>query len=55
MPMSEISTQRPEGATIVEIQRTIEEIARDGAQRILQRALEVEVAEHLKRYGGHRR
>ena len=54
MPMSEISTQRPEGATVVEIQRTIEEIARDGAQRILQKALEVEVAEHLKRYEGMR-
>jgi transposase-like protein len=35
---------------VVDVHGLIEQIARDGAQRVLQAALEAEVEEHLKRY-----
>jgi len=44
------TTRQPEGTTVVEIQQTIEALARAGAERILQRALEAEVEEHLSRF-----
>lgn len=50
MPGTDSTTERPQEAMGADIQGTIEEIARLGAQRLLQRALEVEVEEHLARY-----
>jgi len=50
MPGTNSTTERPQEAMVAAIQGTIEEIARVGAQRLLQRALEVEVEEHLARY-----
>ena len=38
MPVSKSTTERPVQAMVAEIQATIEEIARVGAQRILQKA-----------------
>ena len=52
MPVSKSTTERPVQAMVAEIQATIEEIARVGAQRILQKALEDEVEEHIARYEG---
>ncbi len=50
MPGTNSTTERPQEAMVADIQGTIEEIARLGAQRLLQRALEGEVEEHLARY-----
>lgn len=50
MPDLDSTTRRPEATTAVEVQQTIERLARSGAERILQRALEAEVEEHLRRF-----
>ena len=50
MPDADSTTRRPEGTTAVEIRQSIEELARAGAEGILQRALEAEVEEHLRRF-----
>lgn len=50
MPDLDSTTRQPEAATVVEIQQSIEALARAGAERILQRALEAEVEEHLRRF-----
>ena len=50
MPDMDFTTQRPEGTTAVGVQQTVERLARAGADRILQKVLETEVEEHLKRF-----
>lgn len=50
MPERQCMTGRLENATPGEVQDAIERIAREGAQRLLQAALEAEVEEHLERY-----
>ncbi len=50
MPVSKSSAEEPRLAMANEAHGMIEEIARRGAEKILQHALEAEVEEHLKRY-----
>jgi len=50
MPEKQCTTREPASATLSEVQDVIERTAREGAQRVLQAALETEVAEHLARY-----
>ena len=50
MPEQECRTERQEAASIDEVNDLIERTARQGAQRMLQAALEQEVKDHLERY-----
>ena len=50
MPEKKSTTNEAQDATVVDVHGLIEQIARDGAQRVLQAALEAEVEEHLSRY-----
>jgi transposase-like protein len=50
MPEQECRTERQEAASIDEVNDLIERTAREGAQRMLQAALEQEVKDHLARY-----
>ncbi len=50
MPEKKSTTNEAPDATVVEVHGMIEQIAREGAQRVLQAALEAEVEEHLSRY-----
>lgn len=50
MPHSQSIPARSESQTVETIGEAIQEIAREGARSLLQRALEVEIAHHLERY-----
>lgn len=50
MPEKKSTTNEVPDSTVVDVQGITEQIAREGAQRILQAALEAEVEEHLSRY-----
>jgi putative transposase len=50
MPEKKSTTNEAPDATVVDVHGVIEQIAREGAQRVLQAALEAEVEEHLSRY-----
>ena len=50
MPEKKSTTNEAQDATVVDVHGVIEQIAREGAQRVLQAALEAEVEEHLSRY-----
>jgi putative transposase len=50
MPEKKSTTNEAQVATEVNVHGVIEQIAREGAQRVLQAALEAEVEEHLGRY-----
>jgi len=50
MPEKKSTTNEAPDATAVDVHGIIEQIAREGAQRVLQAALEAEVEEHLNRY-----
>ena len=50
MPAKNSTRIEVRGATAEDLQGTIERIAREGARKLLQAALEVEVDDHLNRY-----
>ena len=50
MPEKKSTTNEAQDATVVDVHGIIEQIAREGAQRVLQAVLEAEVEEHLSRY-----
>jgi putative transposase len=50
MPREKCTPSRQDGPSIETIDDQLREMARDGARRLLQRALEAEIEEHLKQY-----
>ena len=50
MPRKESTSSRPDEPTIETIDELLWEVARDGARRLLQRAMESEIETHLKRH-----
>lgn len=50
MPYKHCITSQPEAQTIETIDDTLREIAREGARRLLQHALEAEIEQHLNHY-----